>query len=85
MDVGNENVVADAATVAVESGVPLPSWSSSVSPAPLSPDTVPSTGYVLVVHATSTLVTLARLTEPLPAVTVHVWLGRVGWVPTVTA
>src|SRR5580692_1696392 len=48
------------------------------------PDTIPPTEYALVVQVTVTLVTSEPI-APVPLVTVHVWLGFVGWVSTVTA
>ena len=62
-------------------GIPL--FSTVTCEPVFKPDTVPEIVYVLVTHATCTLVTFAPLTVPAPEVTVQVC--PVGWVRTVTA
>jgi hypothetical protein len=54
-------------------------------PPPLSPETLPLTTYLFVVHATFTLVTFAPPMVPLAPLRAHVCVGPLGCVFTVTA
>ena len=66
-------------------GRSFPPLFRSTRPVPISALTVPPTVKLLVVQETLMLVTFALATVPEPFVTLHVWLGLVGCVSTVTA
>ena len=55
------------------------------SPPPNRPLTVPPTTYAFVLQLIVTVLTLALMTVPVPATTLHVWVGPDGWVLMVTA